>query len=202
MSEGRPRLRYPELAREGVARLSALEHHLNAESGLDPVLLELVRLRASQLNGCAYCLALHASELRRHHEPESRIAAVAGWRGSGAFTHREEAALRWAEVITDIQDGHAAEVEFEAVRVRFTDSELVELTLAVASINAWNRMAIAFRPQWREPAAAGQTVPGQGAAEAACETSGGIAEANGRGEPEGSTGGDGGKLSLDEDAGL
>ncbi len=153
MSEGgRQRLRYPELAREGVATLSAVEHHLNTASGLEPVLLELVRLRSSQVNGCEYCIGLHTSELRRHNEPASRIEAVAGWRGSGAFTRREEAALRWAEVITEIQDGHAAEAEWAAVREHFPDRELVELTLAIASINAWNRMAIAFRPQWRERA--------------------------------------------------
>jgi AhpD family alkylhydroperoxidase len=143
------RLRYPELAPEGVAALSTLEHYLNAGARLEPVLLELVRLRASLLNGCEYCVGLHTAELRKHHEPESRIEAVASWRTGTAFTERERAALRWAEVITNIQEGHAEDAEFAAVREHFSDIEVVNLTLAIASINAWNRMAIAFRPQWR-----------------------------------------------------
>ena len=149
MSEDQPRLRYPLLAPEGVAALSALEHHLNAESGLEPTLLEFVRLRSSQLNNCLYCMELHASELRRHNEPEGRIKAVSSWERSDAYTERERAALRWAEVITNIQQGHAPAEEFDRARRHFADPELVKLTLAVASINAWNRMAIAFRPQWR-----------------------------------------------------
>ena len=143
------RLKYPELAPEGVAALSAVEHYVNTGTGLDPVLLELVRLRCSLLNGCEYCVALHTKELRRHNEPDSRIVAVARWRGSSAYTKREQAALRWAEVETNIQDGNAQDAEYRAVQEHFSDVELVNLTLAIASINAWNRMAITFRPQWR-----------------------------------------------------
>ncbi len=143
------RLRYMDLAPEGMRALSGVEHSLNTESCLPAVLLELVRLRASLMNGCEYCIGLHTSELRKHHEPVGRIEGVAGWRKSESFTQRERAALRWAEVITDIQNGHASDVEFAAVREHFSDVEVVELTLAVASINAWNRMAIAFRPEWR-----------------------------------------------------
>ena len=139
-----------DMAPEGMASLSRVEHVLNTASCLPPVLLELVRLRASLMNGCEYCVGLHTSELGKHHEPVGRIEGVAGWRESDAYTQRERAALRWAEVITDIQDGHASDDEFAAVKGHFTDVEVVQLTLAVASINAWNRMAIAFRPQWRE----------------------------------------------------
>ena len=144
------RLRYPELAPEGVAAQSAVEHYLNANSGLGAVLLELVRLRCSLLNGCEYCVGLHSAELRKHHEPEGRIGGVSRWREGDAFTARERAGLRWAEVITDIQVGHAGDAEFTAVREHFSDVEVVNLTLAIGSINAFNRMAIAFRPQWRE----------------------------------------------------
>ena len=151
MSE-QQRLRYPELAPEGIAALAAVEHHLNTASGLTHALLEFVRLRCSQLNGCEYCIGLHTHVLTRANEPTSRIEAVAQWAASDAFTHREQAALRWAEVITNIQDGHASDPEFAAVREHFEDHEVVELTLAIAAINAWNRMAIAFRPQWRRPA--------------------------------------------------
>ena len=147
------RLRYPEFSPEGVGALRGLEHFLNASSGLEPVLLELVRLRSSQLNGCEYCIALHSAELQKHHEPASRIDTIATWPASDAFTERERAALRWAEVITDVQQGHAPDDEYAAVRLHFSDVETVNLTLAIAGINAWNRMAIAFRPQWHERSA-------------------------------------------------
>ena len=149
MSNGQ-RLRYMDLAREGMGALSGVEHVLNTASCLSAVLLELVRLRASLMNGCDYCVGLHTSELRKHHEPTGRIDGVGRWRESEAYTQRERAALRWAEVITDIQDGHASDEEFAAVQEHFSDVEVVQLTLAIASINAWNRMAIAFRPKWRE----------------------------------------------------
>ena len=142
-----PRLRYPEQAPEGVAALRTLEHYLNATGGLEAVLLELVRLRASQLNGCDYCIATHTAELHKHNEPDTRIEAVEHWRPSEVFTERERAALRWTEAITNIQQGHASDEDYTAVKQHFSDAEVVNLTLALASINAWNRMAIAFRPQ-------------------------------------------------------
>ena len=111
--------------------------------------MELVRLRCSLLNGCEYCIALHSAELRKHHEPETRIAAVADWQNSDAFTPRDGAALAWADAITNIQQEHASEAQFQAVQEFFQGKDLSDLTLAIASINAWNRMAIAFRPQWR-----------------------------------------------------
>ncbi len=159
MSEGRSaRLRYPELAPEGVAAMRGVEHTLNTASGLEPVLLEFVRLRASLLNGCEYCVGLHGHELAKHNEPQERIAWVADWRDSNAYTHREQAALRWTEVITNIQDGHAADAEYEEALRHFSGAELVQLTLAIASINAWNRMAIAFRAEHKETQPEGRAV--------------------------------------------
>ena len=119
------------------------------------MLLELVRLRASLLNGCEFCIGLHRRELAKHHEPESRVGAVAGWRESDAFTERERAALAWTETVTDVQDGHVPDEAFAAAQEHFEEKELVDLTLAIASINAWNRMAIAFRAQWDQGKAAG-----------------------------------------------
>ena len=147
--ESKQRIRYPEIAPGGVAAMSAVERYLNVGESLPAVLLELVRLRCSLLNGCEYCIALHSSELRKHNEPETRIEGAGEWRGTDAFTAKEQAALRWAEVVTNIQDGHASEQEFAAVQAHFSDVELVNLTIAIASINAFNRMAIAFRPQWQ-----------------------------------------------------
>jgi len=136
------RLKYWELAPEGIAKMRAMEHYVNAETGLEPVLLELVRLRASLLNGCEYCIGLHTAELKKHNETAERIAAVAEWRGSDAYTHRERAALGWAEALTDVQDGHAPDAVYDEVRKHFSEVETVNLTLAITTINAWNRIAI------------------------------------------------------------
>ena len=111
------RLKYGELAPEGMEKLRALEHYLNTATGLEPVLLDLVRLRVSLMNGCEYCIHLHAGELRKLHEPEERIAGLAEWRragagSGGAYTQRERAALAWAEAVTNIQDGHAEDAVY------------------------------------------------------------------------------------------
>ncbi len=143
-----PRLRYPELAPQGIAPLRVLEHYLNAETALTPVLLELVRLRVSLQNGCGFCVGHHTAELQKHNEPQSRIDSVAHWTASDAFTPREGAALAWADAVTDIQTRHAGDAEYDALSSFFSEKDRVDLTLAIASINAWNRMSIAFRAEW------------------------------------------------------
>lgn len=143
-----PRLRYPKLAPDAYNALLALGHYINTATALEPVLLGLVYLRASQLNGCEFCVGMHTQELRHRHEPQTRIDAVANWRACDAFTPRERAALAWAEEITNIQQGHAPDEAYAAVNEFFRDKDLVDLTFAIANINAWNRMGIAFRPEW------------------------------------------------------
>ena len=138
------RLKYWQTAPEGLAKLRALEHWVNADSGLEHSLLELVKLRASLLNGCESCIELHMTELRKAGENEERMAEVAEWRNSAAYTKRERAALSWTEVVTNIQDGHAPDAVYEEVQAAFTDVETVNLTLAITTINAWNRLAIAL----------------------------------------------------------
>jgi AhpD family alkylhydroperoxidase len=138
------RLSYAELAPEGLARMAALGHYLNTETGLETALLEMVRLRASLMNGCEYCIHLHSTELRKLHEPEERIAGVAEWRGSSAYTQRERAALAWTEAVTNIQDGHAPDAVYAQVREHFSEVETVNLTLTITTINAWNRLAISL----------------------------------------------------------
>jgi AhpD family alkylhydroperoxidase len=138
------RLHFYKLAPEGMAHMTALGHYLNTEAGLEPVLLDLVRLRASLMNGCEYCIQLHTAELKKAHEPEERIAGLSDWRGSSAYTQRERAALAWTEAVTDIQDGHAPDEAYAQVREHFSDVETVNLTLAITTINAWNRLAIAL----------------------------------------------------------
>jgi len=138
------RLDFNKLAPEGLAKMRALEHYLNTGSGLDLVLLDLVRLLASRINGCEYCIELHSTQLRKLHEPEERITGVVEWRGSAAYTQRERAALAWTEALTNIQDGHASDAVYAQVREHFNEVETVNLTLTITTINAWNRIAISL----------------------------------------------------------
>jgi AhpD family alkylhydroperoxidase len=143
-----PRLPYPKLAPDAYKALQSLGHYLRTATTLDAVLLGLVDLRASQLNRCGFCIGMHTQELKHAHEPDSRINAVANWRESDAFTPRERAALAWTEEITNIQDGHASDEAYAAVSEYFKDKDLVDLTFAIATINAWNRLGIAFAAEW------------------------------------------------------
>jgi AhpD family alkylhydroperoxidase len=142
------RLRYTELAPEAYDKLVALGHYINTATALEPVLLGLVYLRASQLNRCGFCIGLHTAELRKHNEPQSRIDAVADWRSSDAFTPHERAALAWTESITNLQESHASDADYAAVSEFFHNKDLVDLTFAIANINAWNRLGVAFRLEW------------------------------------------------------
>jgi AhpD family alkylhydroperoxidase len=132
-----------------MEKMRALEHYINTGTGLEPVLLDLVRLRASLMNGCEYCIQLHTTELKKLHEPEERIAGLSDWRGAGAgsggaYTQRERAALAWTEAVTNIQDGHAPDEVYAQVREHFSEVETVNLTLTITTINAWNRLAISL----------------------------------------------------------
>ncbi|HEY0308382.1 MAG TPA: carboxymuconolactone decarboxylase family protein [Acidobacteriaceae bacterium] len=147
------KLKYPRVSPEPYEKQSALEHYLRAESGLEQTLLNFVRLRASLLNGCHFCIDLHTWELKKSNETPDRIASLADWRDTTLYTQRERAALAWTEAVTNIQDGHVPDVIFDEVSQHFTEKELVDLTWAVASINAWNRMGITFQPQFHEPIA-------------------------------------------------
>jgi AhpD family alkylhydroperoxidase len=138
------RLEFNKLAPAGMAHMTALGHYLNTETGLEPVLLDLVRLLASRMNGCEYCIHLHSTELRKLNEPEERIAGVVEWRDSSAYTQRERAAFAWTEAVTNIQDGHAPDAVYALVREHFSEVETVNLTLVITTINAWNRLAISL----------------------------------------------------------
>jgi AhpD family alkylhydroperoxidase len=138
------RLKYWLVAPAGIAKLRELEHYLNSDSGLDHGLLELVRLRASLLNGCDYCAQMHAGELKKLNQVPEKIGGIADWRSSDVYTKHERAALLWTEAVTNIQDGHAPDAVYEEVKAVFTEAETANLTLAIATINAWNRMATAL----------------------------------------------------------
>jgi AhpD family alkylhydroperoxidase len=131
-------------ATEGVAALMALEGAIR-QSSLEPSLLELVKTRASQINGCAYCLHMHTSEARGKGETEERLYLLDAWRESPLYSARERAALAWTEAVTAISETHAPDSAYEALQAVFSEEEIVALTFQVAAINAWNRLAISFR---------------------------------------------------------
>ena len=124
--------------------MAALQSYVD-QSGLDPKLRELIKIRASQINGCAYCLAMHTRDARKHGETDERMHLLNAWREAPLYTARERAALEWVEAITLLTEGHVPDAVFEEVREQFDDKELADLTMAIAAINTWNRMAISFR---------------------------------------------------------
>ncbi len=140
------RLNYAKAFPEGIHALLNLGKVISA-SGLEPSLLELVKTRASQINGCAYCIDMHTKDARALGETEQRLYALSAWRETSFFTPRERAALAWTEALTDIQHGRASDEAFEEVRPAFDEAELTRLTLAITYINAWNRIAVGFRAE-------------------------------------------------------
>jgi len=150
-----PRIDYRKHATApGVQALTALEQHVR-KSGLDTKLLELVRMRASQLNGCAYCLDMHSKDARAEGETEQRIYELNAWRETPFYSDRERAALEWTEAVTLVSETHVPDDVYERVRRHFNQDEIANLTLAIATINVWNRLAISFRtvPGTYQPAA-------------------------------------------------
>jgi AhpD family alkylhydroperoxidase len=143
-----PRLNYLKVAPDAYKAMLGLETYLH-KCGLEETLLHLVRLRASQVNGCAFCLDMHWKDLRAIGESEQRLYSLDAWRECPYYTERERAALAWTEAVTLVTVGHVADSVYEEVRLRFTEKELADLTLAIGAINAWNRLGIA-----------GRTVPG------------------------------------------
>jgi AhpD family alkylhydroperoxidase len=140
----KPRINLVEVATDAYRAMASLEKYL-ANCGLEKPLRELVKLRASQMNGCAYCLDMHWKDARLGGETEQRLYGLDAWEESPYYTDRERAALAWTEALTFISDGHAPDAVYESVRKQFSEKELADLTWLVASINAWNRVAIALR---------------------------------------------------------
>src|SRR5450759_2894438 len=138
------RFDYFKVAPEGVEILRKLEDYTR-KAGLEPDLLELVKLRASQINGCAYCIDMHTKDARSRGESEQRLFGVSAWREAPFYSERERVALAWAESVTKISEDQLPDEIYNLVKKHFTERELVDLTLAVIAINAWNRLAISFR---------------------------------------------------------
>ncbi len=140
------RIDYTKITPEGYRAMSGLERYVRG-SGLEPSLLELVKLRASQINGCAYCIDMHWKDARARGESEQRLYGLMAWREAPYYTKRECAALAWTEAVTLIAENHVPDELYEEVRQSFTETELVNLTFALVAINGWNRLAISFRTE-------------------------------------------------------
>lgn len=138
------RINYSKIASEGVENLRKLEAYIRS-TDLVPELVELVKLRASQINGCAYCIDMHTKDARSHGESEQRLYGVSAWRETPFYSERERAALAWTESVTKISEDQVPDEVYNQVKKHFTEKELADLTLAVIAINSWNRLAISFR---------------------------------------------------------
>src|SRR4051812_4132442 len=140
----------------------ALEGYVKKSSRLEASLLELIKMRASQINGCAYCLDMHSKDARAGGESEQRLYTLNAWRETPFFTDRERAALAWTEAVTLVAEDHVPDAVYEEARGQFSEEELANLTLAVVAINGWNRLSIAFRAVPGEYQPAGRKVEGAG----------------------------------------
>ncbi len=138
------RLDFARTAPSGIRSLQELEKYLHGTTGLEPRLLELVRLRASLLNGCAFCIDMHSKDARALGEREQRLYALTAWQETPFFNARERAALAWTDALTKIRE-EVSDTLFTMARETFSEKELVDLSLAIVAINSWNRLAIAFR---------------------------------------------------------
>jgi AhpD family alkylhydroperoxidase len=139
-----PRLDYPNLAPGLMKPMLALERAVTG-SGLEHSLVELVKTRASQINGCAYCLHMHTRDARKAGESEERLHLLPAWRESPLYSERERAALAWTEALTRLADTGAPDADYQRAQAVFSDEELVQLTFLIGTINVWNRLAVGFR---------------------------------------------------------
>ena len=128
----------------GLRAMLSLQHEVE-NSGLEHSLLELVKIRVSQINGCAYCIDMHTKDARAAGETEQRIYALNAWREAPFFSARERAALEWAETVTLLHQTHVPDAVYERVRSEFSEAEIVSLTFALIAVNGWNRLAVSFR---------------------------------------------------------
>ena len=139
-----PRLNYAKAAPEAFQAMLRFSEYAD-NSGLETSLIRLVQIRASQINGCAYCLDMHTQDARAEGESEQRLYLIAGWREAPFYSERERAALEWTEALTLVAGDHVPDEVYERVRPHFSDEELVHLTMSVNAINSWNRLNVAFR---------------------------------------------------------
>jgi AhpD family alkylhydroperoxidase len=140
----KPRMNFYQAAPDTMKAMMALENQI-ASSGLEQSLMELVKTRASQINGCAFCIDMHTRDARKRGETEQRLYLLNAWREAPCYTDRERAALAWTEAVTLIAATHAPDDVYNEVRAHFSEAETVNLTMLIGAINTWNRLSISFR---------------------------------------------------------
>jgi AhpD family alkylhydroperoxidase len=142
----KPRLNLGAVSPGAYRAMLGLEKFIH-ESGIEEKLVHMLKMRASQINGCAYCLDMHSKDARAIGESEQRLYGLDAWREAPFYTERERAALEWTEAVTEIAEGHVPDEVYERARKQFSEKELVDLTMIAVAINGWNRIAIAFRSE-------------------------------------------------------
>lgn len=141
-----PRMNALKAAPKAYQAMFALQQYVNS-CGLEESLMELVKMRSSQINGCAYCLDMHSKDARANGETEQRLYLLDAWREAPFYSERERAALEWTEALTKITEGHVPDAVYMRAKSQFSDEELANLSMAVITINSWNRLSIAFRAE-------------------------------------------------------
>jgi len=140
----KPRMNFYQAAPEAMKAMMALENQIQS-TGLEKSLIELVKIRASQINGCAFCINMHTQDARKRGESEQRLYLLNAWREAPCYSDRERAALAWTEAVTLISETRAPDDVYNEVRAHFSETETVYLTMMIVAINAWNRVSISFR---------------------------------------------------------
>jgi AhpD family alkylhydroperoxidase len=141
------RFDFPKAAPDAYKAVAALDKYVREDSGIDHRLLHLIKLRASQINGCAYCVDMHVKEARRDGLSEQWINLISVWQESPVFDARERAVLAWTEALTNVAQTRAPDADFEPLRAFFSDADITKLTVAIGAINVWNRLCVGFRSQ-------------------------------------------------------
>ena len=139
-----PRIDTRSISPNAYKAMRGLQSYVDATS-LEPLLRELVNIRASQINACAFCLHMHMRDARKAGESQERLDLVAAWRETPTFSARERAALAWTEAVTQVADTHVPDDVYDMVQAEFSEQEIVDLTMAVVTINSWNRLMVSFR---------------------------------------------------------
>ena len=141
------RFNFPDAAPDAYKAVIALDRYVKEEAGIEPRLLHLIKLRASQINGCAYCVDMHTKEARRDGLSEQWINLIVTWRESPLYDARERAVLAWTEALTHVAETRAPDADYEPLREFFSEAEMTRLTVAIGAINVWNRLCVGFRSQ-------------------------------------------------------
>lgn len=142
-----PRIDYLKASPDSLQAVLALEIYVSEKAGLDERIRHLIKIRASQINGCAYCIDMHVKEARKDGMGEQWIALISAWRESPVYDEKERAVLAWTDSLTNVSQTGAPDADFDGLKAHFSEEEITKLTVAIGTINLWNRMAIGFRSQ-------------------------------------------------------